>query len=101
MSKSTYVLATIKKQVENGDLESYDGSSISRFLNLYMAHPHLRDCLNKQLKLNKEWVKKATNSKIYFIVNDLSWKTQTKSSEPNLRLGLIGPEKAPTISIDL
>lgn len=103
MALENLSIATIKTRIEKGDLRPYDGHSpLYLFLDALSSYPGLKESLNNHLESNPDWVAKADRNQIFFILNNSAWKRPKNFPfEPKLRLSLIGPEKAPTISIDL
>lgn len=103
MSLVNSSLATIKTRIEKGDLIPYYGADSSDvFLKALSSYSGLKESLDKQLESNTDWVAAADNNQIFFIFDNYRWKRPNSFPfEPKLQLKLIGPEKVPTISIDV
>lgn len=83
------------------DFLPYDeGSTLEKLREVLHSHPQLKDHFDSQLKTNENWVKKANNNQVFFIVRDDRWKNNIRQFEPSLMLKLVGPDKCPVISIN-
>lgn len=74
------------------------------FFKCLKEFPELEESLRLQLSLknNYEWISRAKDGEIYFIVNDERWKhRKTFISCKRVTLSLVGPKKVATISIDI
>ena len=81
---------------------SYDGlETVKKFQLVLEEFPALKENLIKKLSQNKKWVEKASLEKVFFLVNDVRWKS-TKTLFPNtIALIFIGIEATPVVSITL
>ena len=88
-------------------MQPYDVNSPSKktFLNCLNEFPQLKESLRFQLtsEENSEWIKKAKEGEIYFIINDDRWKNKKIfiKTSPTIVLSLISREEVPTISINI
>ena len=82
---------------------SYDGlETVKKFQLVLEEFPALKENLIKKLSQNKKWVEKASLEKVFFLVNDIHWKSSTKTLFPNtIALIFIGIEATPVVSITL
>ena len=93
----------IKDLLERVEPLSFDECKQKSDFLFIVSTPKFKELLEKELscKRAKEWLEMAEKSKIYFIINDDSWKN-TNSPFPNsLNLCLIGENRIPVISINL
>ena len=93
----------IKDLLERVEPLSFDECRPKSDFLFIVSTPKFKELLNRELsrKSNKEWLEIAEKEKIYFIINDDSWKN-TNSPFPNsLNLCLIGESRIPVISINM
>ena len=93
----------IKDLLERVEPLSFDECRPKSDFLFIVSTPKFKELLEKELscKRAKEWLEMAEKSKIYFIINDDSWKN-TNSPFPNsLNLCLIGESRIPVISINM
>ena len=94
----------IEQLLERIEDLSFDGfTSKEKFLQLLESYPKFKEDLRKELSLNsnQEWIKKAQSEKVYFIINDDSWKKVKSNFSSGVRLNFVGIHYIPTISIDI
>lgn len=81
---------------------SYDGlETVKKFQLVLEEFPALKENLIKELSQNKKWVEKASLEKVFFVINDVRWKSNKTHFPDSTTLIFIGTEATPVVSITL
>lgn len=73
------------------------------FLRQFKVHPKLLEDLQELIKNNEEWVTRAKNEDVFFILVDCDWKYKNSplKKKPSISILFVGPDSVPVIEIFL
>lgn len=86
-------------------VEPYDHSAYTKetLFNRLQEFPRFEEDLKLQLASaqNADWLAKAMEGEVYFIINDTRWKNKVNYLLPCVSLSFVGSDAVPTISLNL